>query len=65
MQELTGALLELSRVSTHGGGFAPVDLAAVARGVAGELEGTIRDTGAAVRVDELPTIDADAPQCDS
>jgi signal transduction histidine kinase len=62
MQNLIDDLLKFSRVATHGRPFAPVSLAEVAAGVAGDLETSIAEAGAIVHLGELPTINADAFQ---
>ncbi|HVK18576.1 MAG TPA: PAS domain-containing protein [Fimbriiglobus sp.] len=62
MRRLIEDLLALSRVTTKGQPFAPVDLAAVAEGVLSDLEERIEETGAAVTVGPMPTIEADATQ---
>ena len=62
MQELIESLLTLSRVMTKAEPFRPVDLNGVVRGVLSDLEVSIRETGATVDVEPLPTIDADATQ---
>jgi PAS domain S-box-containing protein len=59
MQGQIEALLSLSRVTTNAKPFAPVDLNTIVRAVLSDLEFRIRDTGADVRVGELPTIDAE------
>jgi light-regulated signal transduction histidine kinase (bacteriophytochrome) len=62
MQELIDDLLKLSRVTTLTHDFVPVDLDDVMRQVAGDLEVAIHEASADVRIDELPTIDADPLQ---
>lgn len=62
MQVLIEDLLKFSRVSTQGRDFVPVDLGSVARQVLDDLEVTVRDAGAEVQVDELPTLAADPLQ---
>ena len=62
MQELIESLLTLSRVTTKAEPFRPVDLNGVVRGVLSDLEVSIREAGATVHVEPLPTIDADATQ---
>jgi signal transduction histidine kinase len=62
MQTLIEDLLRYSRVSTQGRPFTPVDLRRVAEDVLEDLSEQITRTGAIVRVGNLPTINADAPQ---
>lgn len=62
MRALITDLLQLSRVSTHGGDFQEVDLAEVAREVLDDLEASIVESGASVDVGDLPTIEADPTQ---
>lgn len=62
MQRLISDLLTFSRVSTRGQAFVPVDLNEIAEGVLSDLETRIGETGAAVDVAELPTIQADPIQ---
>ena len=62
MQVLIEDLLKFSRVSTHGQDFVEVDLNEVAREVLDDLEVSVREAGATVHVDELPTLRADPLQ---
>lgn len=62
MQTLINDLLAFSRVISTTRPFVPVDLAAVAREVLNDLEVRIEQTGAAVEVGELPTVEADPLQ---
>jgi signal transduction histidine kinase len=62
MQALIEDLLKFSRVSTHGREFVPVDLGDVARQVLDDLEVSVRDAGATVRIEPLPTLAADPLQ---
>ncbi len=62
MQGLINDLLTFSRVTTKARPFVATDLAEVARGVIGDLEARIEQTGGAVAVSDLPEIDADAIQ---
>jgi signal transduction histidine kinase len=62
MRMLIDDLLMFSRVSTKGRPFEPVDLDEIAHQVVTDLEVSIAETGAHVRVDDLPTIDADPTQ---
>jgi PAS domain S-box-containing protein len=62
MQQLIDGLLNLSRVTTRGQEFEPVDLAAVAREVIGDLEVRIEQLEGRVELGKLPTIQADRVQ---
>jgi PAS domain S-box-containing protein len=62
MSQLINDLLTFSRVTTKSQPFAPADLSAVAAGVLSDLEVRITQTGGAVDVGPLPTIDADPLQ---
>ncbi|MFZ5831068.1 MAG: sensor histidine kinase [Planctomycetota bacterium] len=62
MQMLIEGLLTLSRVTTRGQNFVPVDLAQVAHEVVGDLESQIERSGGRVEVGKLPTIEADPLQ---
>ncbi len=62
MRRLIEDLLSLSRVTTKGQPFTPVDLTAVAEGVLSDLEERVAETGGSVTVAPLPTIDADPTQ---
>ena len=62
MQSLIDGLLSLSRVTTQGQSFVPVDLAKVAREVVSDLEAQIERLSGRVEVDHLPTIQADPLQ---
>jgi signal transduction histidine kinase len=62
MQQLIEDLLRYSRVSTQGRPFTAVDLAKVANDVVEDLEETVRESGAEIRVGQLPTISADPIQ---
>jgi signal transduction histidine kinase len=62
MRTLISDLLAYSQVATSAEPFAATDLAAVARGVVGDLETSIGDARGRIEVGELPVIDADAPQ---
>jgi len=62
MQALIHGLLTLSRVTTKGQEFVPVDLAKVAVEVVSDLEVEIERTGARVEIGKLPTIQADPLQ---
>jgi two-component system sensor kinase FixL len=62
MQALIDGLLSLSRVTTQGQSFVPVDLAQVAREVVSDLEAQIERQNGRVEVGHLPTIQADPLQ---
>jgi signal transduction histidine kinase len=62
MQILINDLLTLSRVTTKGNPFIPVNLTDVVQQVLSDLEIRIQQTGGRVEVDNLPTIDADPTQ---
>ena len=62
MRELVGDLLEYSRVGSRGRPFAPVDLNRVMDVVLETIKGSVRESGAEVRVDQLPTVMADRTQ---
>jgi two-component system, LuxR family, sensor kinase FixL len=62
MQALIDGLLSLSRVTTQGQGFVPVDLGQVAREVVVDLEVQIEQLGGRVEIGRLPTIQADPLQ---
>jgi two-component system sensor kinase FixL len=62
MQALIDGLLSLSRVTTQGKTFVPVDLAQVAREVVSDLESQIERFGGRVEVGHLPTVQADPLQ---
>lgn len=62
MSSLIADLLEFSRVSTTQRSFTNVDLAEIFEEVTENLELKIADTHAVVRQENLPTIEADAPQ---
>jgi signal transduction histidine kinase len=62
MRSLIDDLLMFSRVSTKGHPFTEVNLGHVIAQVLLDLEGSIEETGAQVRVDLMPTIDADPLQ---
>lgn len=55
-------LLEFSRVSTEPHRFEAVDLNAIVQDVLADLDVRITETGAQVRVDPLPVVEADASQ---
>jgi two-component system, LuxR family, sensor kinase FixL len=62
MQRLIDELLALSRVTTQGQSFVPVDLAQVAHEVVSDLEVQIEQVNGRVEVEHLPTIHADPLQ---
>ena len=62
MQRLINDLLEFSRVSTRGKPMQPVDVNRVLGAVRANLSVAIREAGALVTNDELPTIVADETQ---
>jgi PAS domain S-box-containing protein len=62
MQEMIGALLDLSRVGTRGDDPAPTDAEEVLKRVLGSLERAIEDADAEVTYDSLPTVMADEAQ---
>jgi len=62
MQSLIDGLLSLSRVTTQGQRFVPVDLEKIAREVVSDLEVQIERTGGRVEVGRLPTVQADPLQ---
>lgn len=62
MQALIQSLLTFSRVASKGQSFVPVDLNEAVEEVLSDLEVRIQETGAQVRVPDLPTIDADPSQ---
>ncbi len=55
-------LLAFSRIATRGGAFRRVDLNEVLAGVLSDLEVSISEAEAAVEIDRLPAIEADATQ---
>lgn len=62
MQVLINDLLAFSRVTTKAHPFEPVDLTAIAREVAHDLEVRLQETGGHLEIGTLPEIDADALQ---
>jgi len=62
MQALIDGLLSLSRVTTQGRKFEPVDLDQIAHEVVSDLEGQIEQWGGRVEIGRLPAIQADALQ---
>ncbi|HVG25595.1 MAG TPA: ATP-binding protein [Thermoanaerobaculia bacterium] len=62
MQVLINDLLSFSRVTTKAQPFVPVDLGAIAREVAKDLEVRAHESGATIDIGPLPTIEADPLQ---
>ena len=62
MQTLINDLLTFSRVTTQAQPFRPTDLGLLAAEVASDLEARVEQTGAAIQIGELPTIEADPLQ---
>jgi len=62
MQQLMSDLLEYSRVGMKGTPFEPTNVEAVLDKALVNLQAVIRDTGAVVTRDPLPTVEADQPQ---
>jgi PAS domain S-box-containing protein len=62
MSKLINDLLALSRVTTRGKPFEPVDLGKVTREVVSDLEARIEEVDGRVEFDGLPTIHADPTQ---
>lgn len=62
MQTMIAALLEYSRVDTHGEPFEPVDLAEVLKEVRGDLRVKIEETDTELVVDALPRVYGDSNQ---
>ncbi len=62
MQSLIDGLLSLSRITTHGQHFVPVDLNAIAAEVISDLEEPIRRSEGRVETENLPTLQADPMQ---
>lgn len=62
MQVLIDGLLTLSRVTTKGQDFVPVDLAKITQEVISDLEVPIAKAGGRVETENLPTIQADPLQ---
>lgn len=62
MQTLIDNLLTLSRVTTKGQPFVPVNLSKIAQEVVSDLETRIQQTGGEVTIDELPNIEGDPLQ---
>jgi light-regulated signal transduction histidine kinase (bacteriophytochrome) len=62
MQVMIDGLLELSRVNRQGGDFTSIQLKELVGEVVSDLELRIQAAGGAVRIEELPTIEADEMQ---
>lgn len=62
MHALITNLLQISRVSTHGQPFEPVDLNRVVSDVISDLAVRIEETDGAIEVGDFPTIEADPMQ---
>lgn len=62
MQKLINGLLSFSRVTTKAKPYELVDLNKVAKEVLGDLEIRIKESGAEIKMDALPQIDADPLQ---
>lgn len=62
MQGLINDLLQYSRVQARGKSFAPTDINQVLNAVRADLEVSIKECGAVVTHDRLPTVAADATQ---
>lgn len=62
MQTLINDLLQYSRVGTQGQPFSPVDLKVIIQDAIHDMEETINAANAKITYDNLPTLNADAPQ---
>jgi two-component system sensor kinase FixL len=62
MQTLIQELLSLSRVSTAGQPFVPVNLVQVAREVVSDLQAALEESNASLEIGDLPTVEADPTQ---
>lgn len=62
LQNLVGALLQLSRVSTRVTSFEPLDMTELVRDVVGDLAERISHSGARVDIEPLPDLNGDAVQ---
>jgi two-component system sensor kinase FixL len=62
MQNLIDALLAYSRLTTRGKYLMPVNLAEIAAAALSNLEARIEESGGTVRVNDLPSIEADRQQ---
>ncbi|MBI4390129.1 MAG: HAMP domain-containing protein [Nitrospinae bacterium] len=62
MRSLIDDLLKLSRITTKAQPFVPVDLKHTAEEVLEDLEVLLKNSGGAVKIDNLPTVTADSSQ---
>ena len=62
MQRLIADLLAFSRVGTRGGAFAPADLNALLRDALNNLQISVKESGAKITSDPLPSLPVDATQ---
>ncbi|QSW98983.1 PAS domain-containing sensor histidine kinase [Haloterrigena alkaliphila] len=62
MREMIAGLLEYSRIETQGDPFEPTDLETVVEDVLADLRLRIEESGADVRVDDLPRVNGDDNQ---
>ncbi len=62
MHGLIAAILDISRIVTHGQPFRPVDLGAVVQEVLADLAVRLEETGGQVTVEDLPTVECDPTQ---
>jgi signal transduction histidine kinase len=62
MRQMISALLALSRVTTEGQPFRKVKLGKIVENVVDDLDVRLKESGAEIQVDQLPTVRADAIQ---
>lgn len=62
MQDLLGALLQYSRVTTRAEPFVPLDLKGLIEEVARDLEVSLKESGGVIEIEELPPVYADPSQ---
>jgi PAS domain S-box-containing protein len=62
MRDMVEGLLQLSRITTQGKPFLPVELSQVTSEVLHDLEGQIRRTNGNVKVEPLPAVEGDGMQ---
>ncbi len=62
MQAMIDALLNLSRISTRGQTFEPVDLNAAIKDAVANLEERIKETNGQVIIEKMPSVNADPDQ---
>ena len=62
MQRLIADLLAFSRVGTRGGAFAPADLNELLRDALNNLQISVKESGAKITSDPLPSLPVDATQ---